>query len=376
MKKIIILGATGSIGKNTLSVIRNNRKDFVIVALSAHTREKELLAAAETFGVPRLCLSGKEPSSERIHFKGSLGLQHMIEETEADIVVNGIAGSPGLLPSATALHSGKHLALANKETIVMAGKLMRRLAEEKGVTILPVDSEHSAVFHLLRGRPEREVSEIILTASGGPFRTTPLDDFQNITLQQALKHPTWSMGKKISIDSATMANKGLEVIEAHELFPVAAKDIKVLIHPESMVHSLIRTLDGALYAQISKPDMRIPIQNALTFPDIKQSTFGFLDLAQRSLSFYNPDRGRYPLLYLAYSALESGGSYPLAFNAANETAVDAFIKGEIGFLAIYQAVKDTLEADWSTQADDFGTVMEIDKAVRLYTADIVKRLTE
>ena len=376
MKKIIILGATGSIGKNTLSVIRNSRDDFLIAAISAHTSEEQLLQNAHEFDISHLCLSGKEPDSDRITYTGSNGLLRMIEETDADIVVNGIAGSPGLLPSAAALHSGKHLALANKETIVMAGRLINELADKKGINLLPVDSEHSAVFQLLRNRNHEEVAEIILTASGGPFRNTAVNNFKNITLADALKHPTWSMGKKISIDSATMANKGLEVIEAHGLFNIDVKKIKVLIHPESMVHSLIRTLDGEMYAQISKPDMRIPIQNALTYPDIKYSPFGFLDLAQSSLSFYNPDKERFPLLFLAYEALEWGGSYPLAFNAANETAVNAFIRGNIGFTAIHQTVMETLNADWSVKADTLDAVMEIDRSVRTHTAGIVKRLTE
>ena len=376
MKKIIILGATGSIGKNTLSVIRSNRDDFSIAAISAHTNEEKLLKYAHEFNISHLCLSGKKPDSDHIDYTGEKGLQQMIEETEADIVVNGIAGSSGLLPSTAALRSGKHLALANKETIVMAGRLINELAHKKRVNLLPVDSEHSAVFQLLRNKKQEEIAEIILTASGGPFRKTAVDDFKNITLRDALKHPTWSMGRKISIDSATMANKGLEVIEAHELFNIKAKNIKVLIHPESMVHSLIRTLDGEMYAQISSPDMRIPIQNALTYPDIKHSTFGFLDLAQSSLSFYNPDKERFPLLFLAYQALELKGSYPLAFNAANEIAVNAFLRGNIGFTAIHQTVMEALNADWSLQAETLDSVMKIDRAVRTHTAGIVKRLTE
>ncbi len=376
MKKIIILGATGSIGKNTLSVIRSNRDNFSIAAISAHTNEEELLKDAHEFAIPRLCLSGKEPISGRINYTGKHGLLQMIEETDADIVVNGIAGSPGLPPSAASLHSGKHLALANKETIVMAGRLINELADKKGLNLIPVDSEHSAVFQLLRNRKHEEVAEIILTASGGPFRNTAIHNFKKITLADALKHPTWSMGRKISIDSATMANKGLEIIEAYELFHMDVKKIKVLIHPESMIHSLIRTLDGEMYAQISKPDMRIPIQNALTYPDIKYSPFGFLDLAQSSLSFYSPDTERFPLLFLAYEALERGSSYPLAFNAANETAVNAFIGGNIGFTAIHQTVREALNADWSVKADTLDSVMEIDKSVRTHTSGIIKRLTE
>ncbi len=374
MKKIIILGATGSIGKNTLSVVRNNKEQFIITGLSAHTQEKILLEAAGEFDVRNLALTGIKPVSGKVQYSGSDGLLKMIEETDADIVVNGIAGSSGMPPSVTSLQSGKHLALANKETIVMAGRLIKALALKNNRMILPVDSEHSAVFQLLRGKNNSEITEIILTASGGPFREKPLDEFKNITLKDTLRHPTWSMGKKISIDSATMANKGLEVIEAHGLFAMEYSKIKVLIHPESRVHSLIRMKNGEMYAQISNPDMRIPIQNALTYPDIKHSSFGYLDLANSSLSFYNPEKERFPLLRLAYDVLAEGGSYPLAYNAANETAVNAFINGRISFMDINYAVKEVLLTDWSEEAVDFKSVMEIDRSVRKYTAVILKKL--
>lgn len=374
MKKIIVLGATGSIGKNTLSVVRNNKEQFIITGLSAHTHEKALLEAAGEFGVRNLVLTGIKPVSGKIQYSGSNGLLKMIQETDADIVVNGIAGSSGLLPSVTTLHCGKHLALANKETIVMAGRLIKALALKNNRMILPVDSEHSAVFQLLQGKNISEITEIILTASGGPFREKPIDEFTTITLEDTLKHPTWSMGKKISIDSATMANKGLEVIEAHGLFEMEHSKIKVLIHPESRVHSLIRMVNGEMYAQISKPDMRIPIQNALTYPYIKHSPFGYLDLANSSLSFYNPGKERFPLLLLAYAVLAEGGSYPLAYNAANETAVNAFINGRISFMDINYTVKEVLQADWSAEAVDFKSVMEIDKNVRTYADIILKKL--
>lgn len=375
MKKVIILGTTGSIGSNSLSIIRENKDDFTVSALSAHTREENLLKAGEEFNVKNLALTGVKPLSERITFNGQTGLLRMIRETEADIVINGIAGSAGLLPSVAALESGKHLALANKETIVMAGKLIKELAGNRNLMILPVDSEHSAVFQLLRNRKPEEIAEIILTASGGPFWRKPLNQFKNITLKDTLKHPTWTMGRKISIDSATMANKGLEVIEASELFEMNRQDIKVLIHPESRVHSLIRTINREMYAQISNPDMRIPIQNALTYPEIKYSSFGYLDLANSSLSFYKPDRNRFPLLSFAYNALEYKASYPLAYNAANETAVDAFINGKIGFTMIHRMVEDTLQFDWTAIPKNFGSVMEIDKKVREKAANILKRLT-
>ena len=365
MKKVIILGATGSIGRNALDVIRKNSDDFTVTGLSAHTGEAALLQAADEFKVTRaLALSGKTPDSDRIAFIGKTALLRMIRETEADLVVNGIAGSEGLLPSVEALSSGKDLALANKETIVMAGPLIKDLASKNSKLILPVDSEHSAVFQLLRDKNLSEVTEIILTASGGPFRDKPLQEFNDITLADALKHPTWSMGQKISIDSATMANKGLEVIEAHELFNFPGSRIKVLIHPESRVHSLIRTADGEMYAQISNPDMRIPIQNALTFPKIKFSSFGHLDLADTIVSFFSADKEKFPLLFLAYTALDMGKSYKIAYNAANEAAVGAFIDGRIGFLSIHRIVAEVLEMNWSMEPRNFDEVLETDREVR------------
>ena len=373
MKKVIVLGATGSIGKNSLDVIRKNRENFTVAGLSAHTGESELLKAAEEFNVKNLAITGKKPGSDRIGFTGQVGLLNMIRDTDADLVVNGIAGSPGLLPSVEALSGGKDLALANKETIVMAGPLIKKLAEKNGSLVLPVDSEHSAVFQLLRNRNISEVTEIILTASGGPFREKPYEEFKDITLADALKHPTWSMGKKISIDSATMANKGLEVIEAHELFGFPGDKIKVLIHPESRVHSLIRTADGEMYAQISSPDMRIPIQNALTFPQTWDSSFGHLDLAETSLSFFSPDQKRFPLLFLAYNALEKGKSFKIAYNAANEVAVDAFIKGRIGFMSIHATVSEVLDMDWGYEPESFDEVLDADKAVRSAAEKIIRR---
>jgi len=329
MKKVIILGATGSIGRNALDVIRKNSDDFTVTGLSAHTGEAALLQAADEFKVTRaLALSGKTPDSDRIAFIGKTALLRMIRETEADLVVNGIAGSEGLLPSVEALSSGKDLALANKETIVMAGPLIKDLASKNSKLILPVDSEHSAVFQLLRDKNLSEVTEIILTASGGPFRDKPLQEF------------------------------------THELFNFPGSRIKVLIHPESRVHSLIRTADGEMYAQISNPDMRIPIQNALTFPKIKFSSFGHLDLADTIVSFFSADKEKFPLLFLAYTALDMGKSYKIAYNAANEAAVGAFIDGRIGFLSIHRIVAEVLEMNWSMEPRNFDEVLETDREVR------------
>lgn len=376
MKKIIVLGSTGSIGVNTLEIIRERRDSFQVVGLSAHTDEKGIRQQVEEFSVNRWCLSGIAGDINPSPYPGREGLLRLIEETEADLVVNGIAGAQGLGPSVTALTAGKDLALANKETMVMAGPLVTALAAKTGNTILPVDSEHSAVFHLLKRRSDKgtggepsEVTEIILTASGGALRDLPLNELYKVTPEEALRHPNWNMGKKITIDSATMANKGLEVIEAKELFHVPLSTISVLLHPQSMVHSMIRTRDGSLYAQISKPDMRLPIQNALTFPELWTADFASLDLSGVSLEFHTPLKERYPLLQIALEAAQQGGEYQIAFNAANEVAVEAFLNGNLSFIDITSVVDRTLDRDWKNLLASFEQVYETDKKVR----EIVKK---
>lgn len=372
-KKIIILGVTGSIGKTTLNVIRENSSKFEISAVSAHKNKDELLRISNEFNIPVLALSGIESLDSEIDYSGSSGILRMIENTEADIVVNGIAESAGLLPSVASLRSGKDLALANKETIVMAGKLIMALAKRLDKKIIPVDSEHSAIFHLLENRNSDSIREIILTASGGPFRELPLSQFRNISLEAALKHPTWSMGPKITIDSATMANKGLEVIEAHKLFSIPSSRIKVLIHPESRVHSLIRTKDASMYAQISYPDMKIPIGNALFYPELITSSFGDLDLSDQRLTFFKADYERYPLLKTAYETVEHGNAYPLAYNAANEIAVESFIDNKIHFTDIPGIVSNMLENDWSVEPGSFEEIVEIDQLVKKITVNYIDK---
>ncbi|MDA3940774.1 MAG: 1-deoxy-D-xylulose-5-phosphate reductoisomerase [Spirochaetia bacterium] len=372
-KKIIILGATGSIGRGTLDVVRKNRDKFEISAITAHTNLEELISISYEFDIPVLVLSGVESNNSQIKYSGNDSILTMLKNTEADIVVNGIAGSDGLEPSIISLQNGKNLALANKETIVMAGKLIVNLAKSHGRKILPVDSEHSAIFHLLENRDLKTVKEIILTASGGPFRQTPLKDFTKITLQEALKHPTWEMGKKITIDSATMANKGLEVIEAHGLFSLPEDKIKVLIHPESRVHSLIRTTDNSMFAQISNPDMKVPIGNALFYPDLMESTFGDLNLAEKSLTFYEADYKRYPLLKYAYETIKYGKSYSIAYNASNEISVGYFLKNQIKFTDISNIVSNILEKNWSAEPESFEEIIEIDQIVRKSTKNFIEK---
>ena len=371
-KRIILLGATGSIGTSTLDVISTFPDRFSLVGLSAHSNLEQLKTIARKFPTARTALSGLgDTPLEGIDLVASDAAVRLVEETEADMVVNGIMGAAGLAPSAAAVAAGLDLALANKETIVMAGDLLLPEAKRKGVAILPVDSEHAAIFQLLRMRPAAEIAELILTASGGPFRQTPLAQLKNVGVEAALAHPTWSMGAKISIDSATMANKGLEVIEAERFFDIPAARIRVLIHPPSVVHSLVRAIDGAFYAQLSSPDMRNPIVNALSYPETIESNFAPLDLAGTSLSFSNPERERYPLLWSAFDASRRGGAYPIAFNAANEVAVDAFIQERVHYPRIAALVSETLQADWARGAESLADVMEIDRRVRRYTIDLL-----
>lgn len=356
MKRVLILGSTGSIGQSTLDIIRSNPEEFRLVGLQAHCNESKLLEDAHAYPEAKLCLSGKKPMDERIKYQGSQGILDLIKDSNADIVVNGIVGASGLMPSVQTLKCGIDLALANKESMVLAGPLIKHLASVQGKRLLPVDSEHSAIFQLLENRKIDTIAEIILTASGGPFRNRDIKDFDSITKKDALAHPTWDMGPKITIDSATMANKGLEVIEAQQLFDFDIDRIKILIHPQSYVHSLIRTKDLALYAQISEPDMRLPIQDALFYPVMKEVPWTYLDLAGKTLEFQKPDFNKFPMLKHAFECAGLGKAYCIAYNAANEIAVDAFLNDRIKYKSIAEITEHTLQKDWSRE---YSTVEEI-----------------
>ena len=371
MKRVIVLGSTGSIGTSALNIIENNKDDFDLVAISANRNEDQLISQANQFNVKSIALSGKKPVNRIINYSGKESIRRLIEETDADIVVNGISGAVGMAPSVSALKSGKDLALANKETMVMAGPLIKELAEKSSKNILPVDSEHSALFYLLEGKKKEQIDEIIITASGGPFREFSIEQLKSVTADQAMKHPTWDMGYKISIDSATLANKGLEVIEAWRLFDISLDKIKVLVHPQSYIHSIVRTADMAMYAQISKPDMRLPIQNALYYPSMKAVPGSFLDLAGKNLTFTEPDTEKFPMLTLAYKAAESAGSYPIVYNAVNEIAVQALVDGQIQFMRIPEITAQILEKDWSREAESFEEVLEIDNKARTIAAEAI-----
>jgi len=373
-KRVIVVGATGSIGRQALDVVKAKSDLFAIAGLSAHRDEAGLRAAAAPFPGAELCLSGAPSGAEGIRLFGEAGLDELVSGLDADIVVNGAAGSGGLRPSLAALSSGKDLALANKESVVMAWPLLKASAEASGGRILPVDSEHAALFQLLSTRKVSEVEELIITASGGAFRDRPLESLASVTPDEAATHPNWSMGRKITIDSATMANKGLEVIEASRLYGFEAPRVKVLVHPQSIVHALVRTVDGSLYAQLSQPDMRVPIQNALTWPDCIPCPFGRLELSGRTLDFLEPDEARYPVLGLAYAALASGEGGPIVFNAADEVAVAAFEGRKIGYLDIARVVEGTLGGLWPSRVGDLGSIFEVDALARERAKSVVREI--
>ncbi|QEN06126.1 1-deoxy-D-xylulose-5-phosphate reductoisomerase [Thiospirochaeta perfilievii] len=372
MKKIFLLGSTGSIGQSSIDVVNDYPHLLKIVGLSANSNDKKLSELGYKLDVNNLVLTGKDNSEySNISSFGMLELLEAIKNSDADIVINGIAGSSGLLPSIATIESGKDLALANKETMVMAGPLINKLAREHNIKLLPVDSEHSAIFHLLENRKIEDVEEIILTASGGAFRDLPIEKLKEVTLQDALKHPTWSMGNKITIDSASMANKGLEVIEAAMLFNLDIDKIKVLIHPQSYVHSLIRVKDCSMYAQISAPDMKLPIQNAILYPELERVESTYLDLVGKNLSFTLPDLEKYQMLDLAYLALKKGNAYTIAYNACNEVLVDAFVNREISFLQIPYYTKIILESNIKIEPQNLNNILEIDKLVRSKTKTLI-----
>ena len=361
-KKILVLGCTGSIGSSTLDIVRRFPDLFSVCGLTAHTRKTELEKLCREFSCTNAATAATEDSPDAIRC--------VIEKSNADIAVNGIAGSAGLMPSVWCLQNNINLALANKETVVMAGPLIKELASTKGRSVIPVDSEHSALFFLIERFGKERVSSLILTASGGPFRTLSADKLASVTLEDALKHPTWNMGKKISIDSATLANKGLEVIEACRLFDMPPEKVKVAVHPQSLVHSLIQTVDGDLYAQISEPDMRRPILSALTWPEVIENDLKKLDLTSAvgdegiCMNFFPPRFKDFPLLGCAYEAQKAGGAYTIAYNAANEVAVEFFLQRKIGFTAIQNTVTAVLDKDWSQEPENFEAVFALDAKAR------------
>jgi 1-deoxy-D-xylulose-5-phosphate reductoisomerase len=372
-KRIAVLGATGSIGKNSLDVISRNQDFFEVTLISAHTKKSVLESLGNKYPGAVCVLSGEEGGKEK--------LISAIGNVQPDITINGICGSSGFEPSLAALEAGSNLVLANKETVVMAGQLAFRLAREKKVKIIPVDSEHSAIFHLIEAHAGQkdgqntQIAEIVLTASGGPFRKFSLKEMENVTAQDALTHPTWKMGPKITIDSASMANKGLEIIEACSFFNISEEKIKVTIHPQSVVHSLIRLRNGVFYAQLSKPDMRHPIHDALFWPKVFPINLDTLDFDSLSLEFKKPDLVKFPMINLAREAVKNSGFYPCAYNAANEEAVLAFLKNKINFLDISKVTCAVLEKDWTVNYFDKETVLKADADARFEAVKIIKKMS-
>lgn len=380
-RKIIILGCTGSIGTTALNALEGLSDSFEIVGLSAHSSFDELVQIASRWHCPTMCLS-RELRDDRkslipkgtVWYEGRDGLLDMIRKTEADIVLNGIAGSSGLEPTFAAIESGKDVALANKESIVMAGDILFAHAKAHGVTIIPVDSEHSTLHALIEAHGAQQVDRLVITASGGPFRTFPVEKMESITVAMAIAHPTWDMGAKISIDSSTLANKGLEVIEASYLFGFSDSNIEVVIHPQSIVHSLIRMKNGALYAQLSPPDMALPIMAALAGKEIPLTDMVKpLDFTDLTLQFNKPDFDRFPMLALAYQSVARKGGYPIAFNAANEVAVQAFMAERISFVQIASVVAETLTSDWSESYRSLEEVVSTDAMARAVAQTVVER---
>ncbi len=375
MKNICILGSTGSIGVSSLEVISRLGDRFRPVCLTAN-RNVDLLVEQVRAHRPEAVaiLDGTAAADFRRRMNGTVdvltgpeGMLEIARREDVDIVIGSMVGFAGLAPALEALNLGKTVALANKESLVVAGELMTRLAAERGARIVPIDSEHSAILQCLAGEDPATVRRLVLTASGGPFLDADAADLAKVTVDQALKHPTWRMGRKITIDSATLMNKGLEVIEAHWLFGLGADRIEVLVHPQSIVHSLVEFVDGSVKAQLGVPDMKLPIQYALTWPERTPSRWERLDFSRlNGMTFRTPDTKKFRCLPLAFRALEAGGTSPAVLNAANEVAVQLFLEGRIGFNRIPDVIEDALDRIPPETVRDLGTVTDADRRTRSY----------
>ena len=383
MKKVSILGATGSIGKSTLDLIERSPNDFEVVALTAAVNATALAEAARRTNAKLAVVADEsrlpelEAGLRGTDCQAATGSAAMLEAAtgEAELVMAAIVGCAGLAPTMAAVEAGKTVALANKEALVTAGDLMTDAAAKSGAQLLPVDSEHNAIFQSLAGSRIDHVSRIILTASGGPFRTSSAEEIRTATPAQAVAHPNWTMGAKISVDSATLMNKGLELIEAHYLFGLPSRQIDILVHPQSVIHSLVEYIDGSVLAQLGSPDMRIPIAYALAWPNRMPTPAQRLNLAEIArLDFGEPDLKRFPALRLAREALEAGGSAPAVLNAANEVAVAAFLDGGIQFPDISRLVETALQENQRPGPQSIEDVFEIDREVRTEVSAIIQEL--
>jgi 1-deoxy-D-xylulose-5-phosphate reductoisomerase len=382
-RRILLLGSTGSIGVQAIDVVERSEGQLELVGLSAQTSWETVVEQARAHGVQRIALTDDDAADAAARawpegevLSGPAGLVRLIVESDADLVLNGLIGSAGLGPTVAALGEGIDLALANKESLVVGGELVMALAEATGARIIPVDSEHSAIHQLISGEAPGVVDRLVITASGGPFRGWTTDRLESVTVAQALRHPTWEMGGKITIDSATLMNKGLEVIEAHHLFGTPYDRIDVVVHPQSIIHSMVHLCDGAALAHLGYPDMRVPISYALHHPDRAPLPVAPLDLiALGSLTFEAVDADAFPCLRLAREAALAGGTAPCVLNAANEIAVHAFLAGRLPFLAIASVIDAALDELGSQRVRAFETLFEVDRRARELARDRVDDLT-
>ncbi len=374
IKNISILGSTGSIGVSTIDLVLRHPDKFRIVGLAAGSNlevlsaqirllKPEIVSVQSASKVDELRSLLKDVKIEIV--SGVEGACQVASFSKVDLVISAIVGAAGLLPTLRAIENGKTIALANKESMVIAGELMRQKANEHGVTILPVDSEHSALFQCLQGNRIEDVRRLILTASGGPFLHRPKEDFVNITRAEALRHPNWSMGQKITIDSATMMNKGLEVMEARWLFDLAIEKVDVCIHPQSIIHSMVEFKDGSVLSQMGVPDMKVPIAYALSFPERIETGVASLNLCEKKeLTFFEPDFEKFRCLKIAYEVAKKGGTYPAVLNAANEIVVDSFLKNRLKFLEIPKIIEAVLEKHQSRAVNSLEDILEADRWAR------------
>lgn len=384
MKKIAILGSTGSIGISALDIIEKNPERFEVVALAAGENVNLMKKQIEKFKPKFVALKNKEMAlklGEILTVKNNIkilygeeGLKEVASCAPADVVISAISGAAGLMPTLAAIEAGKDVALANKETMVIAGEIVTKKAKKKGIKILPVDSEHSAIFQCLEGQKRNNLSRIILTASGGPFVNFTKKELKEVKPHQALRHPKWKMGKKITVDSASLMNKGLEVIEARWLFDLEYNNIDVLIHPQSIVHSMVEFIDGSILAQMGIPDMRIPIAYALTYPERITNDLPPLNLLETgNLEFYKPDMKKFPCLALAYNAGISGGTNPAVLNAANEVAVEAYINGKIKFTDLPKIIEKVLALHDSVKNPSLEEILQADHWARIQASQNIER---
>lgn len=379
MKNIAVLGSTGSIGKNTLEVVRNlNRNGYPVSVkyISANSNVELLAEQIEEFK-PKAAVIFKEAGYNALKLRslnhkceilcGQAGINEISRRDDFELVVNALVGFSGLIPTTEAIKHGKDIALANKESLVVAGELIYSMLSGSSAHLLPIDSEHSAILQCMQGEPMKQVTKLILTASGGPFREITREEMNNVSVEQALKHPNWVMGNKITIDSATLMNKGFEIIEAKWLFNIESENIEVLIHPQSIIHSMVEFSDGSVKAQLGVPDMKVPIQYALTYPERINSDFPRIDFKQlKNLTFDEPDLEKFECLKLAYDVIKSGGSYPIVLNGANEAAVELFLKGKIRFMDIPALIKSAMDKHENHVSPSLENIVEIDSWSRRF----------